>query len=49
MYLQSFQMAPIVKELEKHLKYCNLYLEIMVLKHAKLDKEEHPKGLKKTT
>ena len=42
-------MAPTVKELEKHLKYCNLLqcLKIMVLKRPKLNIEEHPKGLKK--
>ena len=40
-------MAPFVKELEKHPKYCNLYLKIIVLKHPKMEMEEHPKGLKK--
>ena len=40
-------MAPFVKELEKHPKYCNLYLKIIVLKHPKLEMEDHPKGLKK--
>ena len=47
MYLQSFQKAPIVKELEKYLKYWNLYLKIMVLKCPKLDTEEHPESLEK--
>ena len=45
MYLQCFQKAIIVKELEKHLKYCNLYLKIMVLKCPKGDTEEPPKSL----
>ena len=47
MYLQSFQKAPIVKELEKHLKYWNLYLKIIVLKCPKRDIEEHPESLQK--
>ena len=47
MYLQSFQKAPVVKQIEKHLKYWNLYLKIMVLKCPKRDTEEHPESLQK--